>query len=55
MGQNSMPPDDARTFTLEDRHWRVRGLRRQHGGQRLRASVMVTRGERVHRGPWPCS
>ena len=48
MGQHSTPADDARTFTLEDRHWRVRGLRRQRGGQRLRASVMVTRGERVH-------
>ena len=48
MGQHSTPPDDARTFSLDDRHWRVRGLRRQRGGQRLRASVMVTRGERVH-------
>jgi len=48
MGQHSTPADDTRTFTLEDRQWRVRGLRRQRGGQRLRASVMVTRGERVH-------
>jgi len=48
MGQNRTPPDDARTFPLDDRHWRVRGLRRQLGGQRLRASVTVTRGKRVH-------
>ncbi|MFO7907291.1 MAG: hypothetical protein R6U98_31875 [Pirellulaceae bacterium] len=33
---------------MVDRHWRVRGLRRQRGGQRLRVTLGVTRGERVH-------
>mgnify|MGYP006295708149 CR=1 FL=1 len=26
--------DEALTFTFDDRHWRVRGLRRQRAGQR---------------------
>ena len=48
MREQTPSHDNSRTFTFEDRHWRVRGLRRQRSGQRLRASVMVTRGERVH-------
>ena len=48
MHADTSASEESRTFTLDDRHWRVRGLRRQRGGQRLRASVMVTRGERVH-------
>jgi hypothetical protein len=48
MHANTPSAEESRTFTFDDRHWRVRGLCPQRGGQRLRASVMVARGERVH-------
>ncbi len=44
------PPlaNQAPTFTLDDRHWCVRGLEKQLSCERLKVNLMVTRRDLVH-------